>query len=219
MTTNYQKTKDELQSLWNRLALTITTIQSSDQITRKKLHQTIYLLTRLHNIHTDYIFEFQYYIPYSIKLDGDLILLEHWKAITIDQSMPSLLSYSIKAGNPNEIKRIKSKAKNFLTQNIDTINNQLQEFSKYSDKELDLIALAIFLADEEKTNNNKKLIDLIKFYRPKTRVDTIKNIIRQAQKLIAIKIKKDLDRIQMYRSKNNPKIWQESAKICKIWSK
>jgi hypothetical protein len=168
--------KEDLQSLWNRLGLIATVVSRFGAITKRRLQETIYLLSRLNKIHGGYNFEFQYYIPFSHTLDGDLIMLEHWKVITIDQHAILQLS-SVKAGETRKIMRIVAKAKDFIKHNSHVIDNALQKYLQCSDTEFDLIALAVFILDSEKNINTKKLIDLMTFYRSEVDVETVKRIV------------------------------------------
>jgi len=171
--------KEDFQLFWNSLGLVTTVISKFGTITKRRLHETLYLLSRLNKVHGRYQFEFQYYMPFSYQLEGDLILLEQWKAITIDKSYLTPATDRVKTGKT--VSKVLAKATNFLKHSSHIISSALQEFSRYSDIEFDLIALTIFIIDDEQNINIKKLLELIAFYRPKVNTETTKHIIETLQ--------------------------------------
>jgi hypothetical protein len=103
-------------------------------------------------------------------------MLEQWHVITINESA-SLQLTEIRGGKFMKIMEILAKARDFLLYNSYAIDRAMQRFLKYADIEFDLIALTVFILDNEKSLNTKKLIELLTFYRPKVDTEIIKQVV------------------------------------------
>ncbi|MCG6535766.1 MAG: SocA family protein [Syntrophales bacterium LBB04] len=172
---------------WHRYALIAELAQrlqaQSPQFGKTSLQKMIYLLQELKGVPIGYQFCLYTHGPFAAQLLGDLDLVEALGAVKVQYIISGFGGYQISPGN--ECESIRCKASEFLKENKEAIDEVVNEFGKYSAKELELRSTIVYL-DRDVKRSNKNLnqdsfIGLVRKIKPRFNEDTIAKALEELE--------------------------------------
>lgn len=164
---------------WHKYALIAELAQrlqtQPSQFGKTSLQKMIYLLQELKGVPIGYQFCLYTHGPFAAQILGDLDLVEALGAVKVQYVISGFGGYQISPGN--ECESIRCKASEFLKENKETIDEVVNQFGKYSAKELELRSTIVYL-DRDVKRSNKNLnrdsfIRLVKKIKPRFNEGTI----------------------------------------------
>lgn len=143
---------------WNRYALIVELADrlkgKSPQFGKTALQKMVYLLQEVYGIDCGYVYEFYSYGPFSSQLLQDLDLVEHVGAVEVCSVMSATGGYLIKPGGKADA--LREKAADFLKnpQTEQALSTLVDEFGRYSAKELELRSTIVYVVREIALGNH-----------------------------------------------------------------
>ena len=150
------------------------------------LQKEIFLLQELYTVPCGYKFELYTYGPFSSELLNDLDYVTALNGVNVTYWGP--YGYQIDPGDSNS--NLREMDLIFLETFNDKINKVIDEFGKFSAKELELISTIIYCdRNVEKESTKEKFIQVIKGIKPKFSDFEIEAMITDLEKKAYIRIR------------------------------
>lgn len=172
---------------WHKYALIAELAQrlqaQPSQFGKTSLQKMIYLLQELKGVPIGYQFCLYTHGPFAAQILGDLDLVEALGAVKVQYIISGFGGYQISPGN--ECESIRCKASEFLKENEEAIDEVVNEFGKYSAKDLELRSTIVYL-DRDVKRSKKDLsrhgfVGLVKKIKPRFSEETISKALEELQ--------------------------------------